>query len=423
MMPRRLLFLLTVFAPFPLPAQEAKRSGFYLTTPVQMSYGREVKLPVGSRLIDDSSFLLTPPTFTLIGKSPRTDFSLSYEPEFELFVRNKDLNSWNHTATLRYIYKPTRRMTLEMGDSFLATEDAARQLRDGFFLLPRGRYEQNAGYLSLGYTLSPRTTLIVRGDNTFSRTRLPESPSGDSLDELSAAGTVSLMRQLGRNHRMAASYSLVKTRALGATTEEAGVVFPGFHKPYHSFALSYGYTLLPNMSIDFSGGVIRGTSNSYSGSARIERRFQSFRLAAGYDRQLSAFGGFRPGGGGLDALPGFSSGLLPNSMAEGVSLSFRGNIGSRVGIEGRGMGSRNKTKGLSSEIKSVAGRLRLDVKLTDRLIAFSAIDVYRQNLNGITGIPLARNRYAGGLEFVITNERIPRDTPPKTAGKTRAKAQ
>src|SRR5206468_8304574 len=30
-------------------------------------------------LIDDSSFLLTPPTFTLIGKSPRTDFSLSYE--------------------------------------------------------------------------------------------------------------------------------------------------------------------------------------------------------------------------------------------------------------------------------------------------------------------------------------------------------
>ena len=135
------------------------------------------------------------------------------------------------------------------------------------------------------------------------------------------------------------------------------------------------------------------------------------------------FGGFRPGGGGLDALPGFSSGLLPNSMAEGVSLSFRGNIGSRVGIEGRGMGSRNKTRGLSSEVKSVAGRLRLDVRLTDRLIAFSAIDVYRQNVNGITGIPLARNRYAGGLEIVVSNDRIPRDTPPNTAGKTRAKSQ
>jgi hypothetical protein len=87
------------------------------------------------------------------------------------------------------------------------------------------------------------------------------------------------------------------------------------------------------------------------------------------------------------------------------------------------MGSRNNTKGLPGNIKSVAGRLRLDVRLTDRLIAFSAIDVYRQNFNMITGVPLGRNRYAAGLELDVSKDRIPRDAPPNTAGKTGDKSQ
>src|SRR5207245_2584999 len=91
------------------------------------------------------------------------------------------------------------------------------------------------------------------------------------------------------------------------------------------------------------------------------------------DARLSGRGGIRLGGGGLDAAPGFATGLLPSSLSEAVTLTFRGNIGNRVGIEGGGMGARTRSGDSSPELKSLAGHLRLDFKLTERLIAFSTV--------------------------------------------------
>src|SRR6059058_6362062 len=46
------LLLLLLFGPLPLEAQDLSRGGFHLTAPLSLSYGRERKLRVGSRLID-----------------------------------------------------------------------------------------------------------------------------------------------------------------------------------------------------------------------------------------------------------------------------------------------------------------------------------------------------------------------------------
>src|SRR5947209_19512085 len=77
------LLLLLLFGPLPLEAQDLSRGGFHLTAPLSLSYGRERKLRVGSRLIDDSVSVLAPPAVSLTGKSLRNDFSLDYKPDFE----------------------------------------------------------------------------------------------------------------------------------------------------------------------------------------------------------------------------------------------------------------------------------------------------------------------------------------------------
>jgi len=422
MMPGRFFLLLSLLGTLPLRAQEIKQSGLYLTTPLGLSYGKERNLPVGSRLIDDSVFLFQPPKFSLIGKSPRTDFLLDYDPEFEIFDRQRELNAWNHAASLRYSHKMARRLTLEMGDSFLASEDASRQQREGFFLLPRGRFQQNAGYLGVNYRLNPRTALSLRADSAVTKVRLPENPRSDSMDQLSTAATLSLTRELSRNHRLSGTYSLVKFKTLGSDGESAAHP-PGSSGPLHSVNLVYDYTLTPHFSFELSGGAIRGTLNSYSASTRTEWRSRALRIATGYQRQISVFGGIRPGAGGLDPLPGFATGLLANSLADALTLSFRGNIGKWVGIEGSGEGSRTRSGALRRDIKSIAGRLRLDVRLTGRLIAFSDVGVYRQNLNALIGAPLERTRYSGGLEIVLSKDRIRRDSPPGIAGRAEGKSQ
>ncbi len=405
------LLLLLLFGPLPLEAQETSRGGFHLTAPLSLSYGRERKLRAGSRLIDDSVSVLAPPAISLTGKSLRNDFSLEYKPDFELFLRNRDLNAWNHDASLRYSYKLTRRATLELGDYFLETQDASRKLENSFFLLPRGRFQENSAYFGLGYRFSPHTTLDFRLDNTVTKVRLPEMPHADLLDQMSSSGSVSLSRDVSRRQRLTARYSFSKFRALAK--QEDPLVAPS-SRPHHSGSLVYTYTFDPNFFLELSGGAIHGRTTSYSASARLERRMRGFRVAAGYQRQLSVFGGIRLGGG-LDAAPGFATGLLPSSLSEAVTLTFRGNIGNRVGIEGAGMGARTRSGDSSPELKSLAGHLRLDYKLTERLIAFSTVGIYRQNVSVLLNTPLERTRYFGGVEILLSKPRKREDSPPNAS--------
>jgi len=408
------LLLMLLFGPLPLEAQETSRGGFHLTAPLSLSYGRERNLRVGNRLIDDSVSVLAPPAVSLTGKSLRNDFSLDYKPDFELFLRNHDLNAWNHDASLRYSYKLTRRATLELGDYFLETQDASRKLENSFFLLPRGRFQENSAYFGLGYKFSPHTTLDLRLDNTMTKVRLPEMPQADLLDQMSSSGSLSLSRDVSRRQRLTARYSFSKFRALAQQEDSSAAPSS---RPHHSGSLVYTYTFDPNFFLELSGGAIHGRTTSYSASARLERRMRGFRVAAGYQRQLSVFGGIRLGGG-LDAAPGFATGLLPSSLSEAVTLTFRGNLGNRLGIEGGGMGARTRSGDSTPELKSLAGHLRLDFKLTERLIAFSTVGVYRQNVSVLLNAPLERTRYFGGVEILLSKPRTREDSPPNASEET-----
>jgi len=82
------------------------------------------------------------------------------------------------------------------------------------------------------------------------------------------------------------------------------------------------------------------------------------------------------------------------------------------------MGARTRSGDSSPELKSLAGHLRLDFKLTERLIAFSTVGIYRQNVTVLLNAPLERTRYLGGVEILLSKPRVREDSPRNTSEET-----
>src|SRR5437867_26438 len=185
-------FLVTMVVALPAAGQEPR--GVYLTSPLSLSAGREQKMLTGSGPIDDTVFLLEPPTLSLLRRNPRTAVTLGYRPEFELFASHRNLDAWNHAAGLRLTHAWTRRLSFQLGDSFQATHDPSRWQGGGFFLLPRSNYKENSAYAGMDYALSRQTSLSLRVDHAYTTARLDEAPRLKLLENRSYAGSASLSR-------------------------------------------------------------------------------------------------------------------------------------------------------------------------------------------------------------------------------------
>src|SRR5579872_5506558 len=227
---------------FLVPAWAQRPDGFQLTSPLSLSAGYDENFDVGSQVLDDTVTLLTLPTLSWTKSTHRTNFSIDYEPEFELFSQHQDLNAWNHSATLRFTQRINGRLTLEAGDSFLSTMDPSRQLVDSLLLLPRGRFQQNVFYTGLSYRLDGRTTLSVRFDNATVTTALPGAVAS-SLDQMSNAGSVTLERTVNRHHTLSGSYSYLLVHPLNTGNSGNSIGM-------HNFNAGYIYTLNPGLILD-----------------------------------------------------------------------------------------------------------------------------------------------------------------------------
>src|SRR5580658_96675 len=117
--------------------------GFFLDTPLSLSSGYDSHFIVGSQALDDDVTLITGPTMAWITSTHRTQFSVDYQPEVELFAQHPGLDAWNHEATLRLSHRINSRWSLDAGDFFLSTMDSTRKLENSLVLLPRGRFDQN----------------------------------------------------------------------------------------------------------------------------------------------------------------------------------------------------------------------------------------------------------------------------------------
>ena len=374
-------------------AQE-RPNGFYLTSPLSISSGYDENFVVNSVAQSDAVSILTSPTFAWLTSTPRTSFSADYQPEFEIFARDQNLNAWNHSATLRYSYRINGRLSMDAGDSFLSTSDASRQLAESQFLLPIGRFQENSFFAGLKYRLDHRTILFFRFDHAVTTMAL-SGPLGSGLDQMAYAGSMTLDHTVSRHHSFTGSYAYLQVRPLD------GVGTAGYsYQAVNSLHAGYMYTVNPDLIFRVTGGVVRGREFAYTAGGAVEKQFRGLWMIAGYQRYLSFFGGLVATGGTAAETVPFANGLQSNSIFQAVSLRARGNLTKRVGLEFKG------EKGQASlgdrSVRSLIIQSRLDYRLTERVILFVRAEYYGQNISQFSESPLSRRRYFGGLEFVLS---------------------
>jgi hypothetical protein len=101
--------VLVVYSVASACAQQA--DGFRFATPLSLSTGYDNNFVAGSQVLDDTVSILTAPTLSWTKVTHRANFSVEYEPEFELFSGHQDLNAWNHSATLRFTQRISDRLS------------------------------------------------------------------------------------------------------------------------------------------------------------------------------------------------------------------------------------------------------------------------------------------------------------------------
>lgn len=378
-------------------------NGLYLTSPLSLSAGYDDNFNTASRQLDDTVVLLDSPTFAWMKSTHQTLFLLNYRPEFEIFSRHSELNAWNNVADLHITHQINGRVSVEAGDSFLSTMDPSRELQNSLLLLPRGRFNQNSFYTSLGYRLNARTKLTFRFDDAFTTASLP-GPLAGRLDQVSNAGTVTLERTLSRNQKLSGSYSFLHGNPLNEAVS-------GSPTNVNQAGIAYSYEN-PSLVVQLGGGVVAGSQSAFTGVAAVQKRLGRVWLAAGYQRYISFFENFAPVG--LPAAPAgpFAQGVNPSSVYQVGSLRAWGQLTKRIGLEAVVQRALNGGNAQENSVKSVIAHLRLDYKITDRLTWFTRLEFYGQNVNEFSPLSVSRSRYFAGLEFTLSR-------PPETGSRAR----
>ncbi len=373
---------------------QERPNGFYLTSPLNLSSGYDHGFVTGSGTFNDSVTLLTAPTFAWTLTTHRTDFFVDYQPEFELFARNPELNAWNHSAVLRYRYRINARWGIDAGNLFLSTMDSSRQLANSLLLLPRGRFLQNSSYAGLNYRVDQLTKVSFRFDSALTTTDLPGALAG-RLDGVTTAGTLTVDRILTSQHKLSGSYSFLHSHPLQPEVS-------GSSTNVQLVNLGYTYEINPRLLVRLAGGAVKGTEPSFIGAAAIEKRVGGMWLAGGYQRYLSFFGGLAPLSGPSPGGVPFADGLAPNSVYQVLSVHAWGQLTKHLAAEGSLQKALNAADPRFPNSRSAITQLRLTYKLNERVSYFVRAEHYGQNPNSFIESRLSRSRYFGGIEIALS---------------------
>jgi hypothetical protein len=380
-------------------AQEDGFPKFYFATPLSLESGREFGVQDGTRNVDDTAVLLNAPTFTLGKLTPRTDFALSYESQFELFTHYGNLSSWNHEAGFRWSYKMTPRWSIDAGNTFVATRDEDLRF-DSAFLLPRGPYKSNSFSLKLNYDLTPATRIKLHYDDSFVSFSEDYVPRPLFFSLLTNTYGLSADHRFSPKSKLTADYSYLTALSFDQFDRFGFLV--GSTSPSHLATLTYDYNLTSTLLLEASGGYIRNVLNSYVFSGLMEKRFNKVIVGGGYSRYLSVLG--TPATPGIQAISGGVLGtqnLTPNTINDTASLHVRGDVSDRVNVQVTVAATR--TTGLvGQDLKGMLAGLRVSYRFADHLAVFWDAQYFSQNANAILPDPISRKRLFAGIEYIFS---------------------
>ncbi len=400
--PTRWLSLIAVLAAGHLTNAQAQErpNGFYLTTPFEYSAGYDSGFSTGTRTLSDSVQILSGPTFNWIENTHRTDVTISYQPDFELFSRYTNLDSWNHAAKLRLTHRINSRWTLDAGDSFVDTTDPTRALMNSLLLLPRGTYLENDAYIGVGYRLDQYTKVRFRFDNSTDIIDLTGDLRG-RLNDTSSAMTITLDRSLTQTQDISADYAFLYVTPLHSELSGGST---------HVQLVNVVYSWAPQrgLLLRLAGGGVEASQPAATGSVEVEKSIGSLWAAAGYERYVGFFGGLNPvGGGPSPETIAFTNGITPDAVYDVASFRLWGQVSKRTALEATAQRALNGETVLGQGIKSVIGHARVTYKLNDRVSLFAEGDYYGQNVNRFLGEPLSETRAFAGIQITLSR-------PPET---------
>lgn len=376
-------------------AQENSFPTFYFTTPLNLQTGRDFGILDGTRKVDDTTMLLTAPTFTLWKPTPRGDFSLTYEPQFEFFTHYGHLSSWNHEAGLKWGYKITPRWSLEASDQFVSTRD--NNLRfDSAFLLPRGPYRENAASLKVNYGWSSQTRIKVHFDNAFVSFREDHVTRPLFFSRLTNTSGITVEHRFNPKSKLTGDYAYLRSHSFEKYDPSGFPIGPS--TPTHVAAFTYDYNVTPRLLFEVSGGYVRNAINSYVVSGLVEKHYNRLVFSGGFSRYLSYLGS--PATPGIQAISGVVGGhnLPPNAINNTVGFRVRGDVSNRVGLEVTLVGTR--TNGVQGkDLEGMLARLRFSYGLADHCAVFWGAQFLGQNANGILPEAISRKGIFVGIEY------------------------
>jgi hypothetical protein len=389
----RAVGLLIGFAAF--AAAQDPHNGFFLTSPLNVTSGWDQNFAVGERQLNDTETLLTLPTLAWMKSTHRADFSIDYQPEFEFFAKNPNLNAWNSQSRMRLIYRLDGRWSFDIGNYFVSTNDPTRVLANSLLLLPLGRFEQNSFYAGANYRLDHRTKLTFRVENTFTDSNGIVGPLAGRLDELGIAGTVGVEHKFNHSHELTGSYSFLHVDPLGNH-------LLGGAANVSLLNAGYTYTINPATILHLSIGGVRGTTDAMLGAVALERKVHGVWFAGGYQRYVSFFGGLAPLSEAPVGTQPFSDGVVPSSVYQVGTFRAWGQITKKVGIEA---GAQRSLAGVNLAGENIHGAIfhaRIDYRMRDRVVWFARAEYYEQNVPQFVPFPGARRRYTAGIEIALT---------------------
>jgi hypothetical protein len=390
-------WILTASAGFTLALAPAfaqdRLNGYFLTSPLELGSGYDSQFLAGSRKLNDYETILAGPTLSWLRTTHRTEFSIDYQPEFEMFARYGSLDAWNHSSTMRLTHRLNARWSLVAGNSLLSTSDPTRALGNSLVLLPRGRYFQNSLYAGGGYKIDPFTKLTFRLDSAVNTMQLP-APLTGQLDHASNAVSITLDRSLTSTQAVSATYSFLHFTPFNPEIS-------GGPTNVHVVNGVYTYNLGEDFVVRAAGGFVGGPQNAVTGGVTVEKTFSKLWTAVGYQRYVGFFGGLNPATGPQASDIPFAGGVSPNSVYQVVSFRAKGQVWRKFWLEASGQRATTSATDITRGIHSLIGNLRLDYRLTNRVSLFARADYYGQDVNRFVDSPLSERRYYIGIDVNV----------------------
>jgi hypothetical protein len=404
-------------------AQQAKAgfNGFSLTSPLEVSVGHDsnfliermtpeqelffLSLPTTIQMqtpvtkpekTNDQVLLLTMPTASIIADGRNRQFSFSWQPEFEMFRKNSDQNSFNHGLDVAFNYYLGRRLTLGVRDVYQSSRDAARTLKNVFVLLPRSRYKENAFRADLTYDVSPRTTVGVQYDNTRTRFGAIDPFQVRMLDTVGNSAGLTLSRMLSARSRLRFAYSYFTVKPLNRSAVADEVVDINRNNPAHLVNGDYRVALNAATVVEVGAGLVHAErGNTYTLRAGGDRRFGEMWFGANYTRSIALVAG---------NTQQVANGLTANDVYDVVTVHARGEPLRWLGVDVNVTGSRSAAGNVVDKSKSILAKARIDYRLSERVTTFVSAETYLQNRNVYVTEPLDRRRFFVGLQYSFSSE-------------------